>query len=102
MVIHLRNGLARSVQERSPPITAATVARRNRGRSINRADAPHHAPQKTDSQIDHCTEKRVTDESGQPIFLSLRPPEAGGGRVRTQLSRVPQIRALALNSSSPV
>lgn len=50
---------------------APTVARRKRGRSINSADAPHHAPQKTDSQIDHCTENKVKDESGQPV--SSRP-----------------------------
>ena len=57
-VSHLRRAATMSTHERSPPMTTATVERRMGGSIMKDAVAPHHEPQKTESQIDHYLGRR--------------------------------------------
>lgn len=52
-VSHLRRAATMSTHDLSPPTTTATVERRIGGSIMKDAVAPHHEPQKTESQIDH-------------------------------------------------
>lgn len=90
-VNHLRRAVTTSTHERSPPMMTAMVDRRMRGTTMKEAVAPHHEPQRTESQIDHCGRgggRASSARAESQVAARARGVQGAEGRGRRTQSRL--------------